>query len=89
MNDFCYDQAASASRGCLIPIDGDEKPNTRIWINVGADGSLLNQRFVGDRPSNTRFVIGIQRFVQDLTFTPATKNGQAVESWLRLGCRAR
>ena len=75
---------------CSVEMPGDDKPPlAQLWVNVAADGSVANLRFRGSRPANARFASLITQQIRNATFTPAQKNGQAVESWMRVTCRSR
>ncbi len=89
MNNFCFDTAASANQACVIPLQGADKPQpAQLWVSLEDDGSVATFRFT-QRPTNPRFGAAIQRYLRSGTFTPASKGGQPVASWLRLTCRAR
>ncbi len=90
MNDYCFTTPPAQRAVCSVEVPGDTKPPlAQLWVNVAADGSVVNFRFRGDRPANARFMTGITRQIPNAKFTPAQKNGQAVESWMRVTCRAR
>jgi hypothetical protein len=90
MNDYCFTTAPAQTAVCSVEVPGDSKPPpAQLWVNVAADGSVANFRFRGTRPTNGRFLAGINREIRKATFTPAQKNGRAVESWMRVTCRAR
>jgi len=90
MNDYCFTTAPAQTAVCSVEVPGDSKPPpAQLWVNVAADGSVANFRFRGTRPTNGRFLAGINQQIRKATFTPAQKNGRAVESWMRVTCRAR
>ena len=90
MNNNCFTTAPAQTAVCSVEVPGDDRPPpAQLWVNVAADGSVANLRWRGDRPANGRFQAGITRQIRTATFTPAQKNGRAVESWMRVTCRAR
>lgn len=86
----CYDVGPSPVRACVLPIpEGVEELPTPvvIWVQVRADSSAGRMQL--QRGSSVdAFTRLAGRFARNTRYTPAVKDGRAVDAWLRLACHA-
>jgi hypothetical protein len=92
-SDQCYDSAPSPTRTArpLAPpgFDGELLPVT-LTVRVGTQGHAVRTMRQRRQSAAPTLVIAATRFVQDsLQYTPAYKDGQPVEAWLRVTVRFR
>ena len=87
VNGACWDKRPRPSDQTppAVPVSDPNLQGARgsiLYIHVGADGSTLDvQSF---RPSNDPvFEQMAKRYAMDMQWTPATKNGTSVESWVQ------
>jgi hypothetical protein len=89
----CFDVRPAANAAPLVPVNAgiaDQDPTPVVlWVKIGTDGAVQEIKWV--RQSSVRqFTIQAARYAQnEMTYTAATKDGDPVEGWLRLGLRAR
>jgi serine/threonine protein kinase len=89
----CYDSAPSTTRAPVMAppagYDG-ELMAVQLAVRIGADGSVLRITRPGRQTADSRLRLAALRFAQDsLQYTPALKNRQPVEAWVRLNVRFR
>ena len=89
----CFDAAPRPLAAPMVPVGQDiaaQQPRPVVlWVKVNADGSAGEIKWA--RQSNVQaFSLRAARFaIEQMTYSPAQKDGQAVEGWVRLGLRAR
>jgi serine/threonine-protein kinase len=89
----CFQTAPRAGAAPLVPVTQEvfaQNPSPVVlWVKVRSDGQAQEVKWV--RQSNVRaFSVAAARFaMSQMTYTPAERNGQAVDAWVRLALRAR
>ena len=89
----CYDTAPSPTRAARpyapLGYDGELSP-VRLTVKVGVDGRALTVLRQRRQDAAPRLIIAASRYAQDsLQYTPALKDRQPVEAWLRLTVQFR
>jgi len=89
----CFDTGPQPLQAGLVPVPPEiaqqQPTQVRLWVKVHADGSSGEIKWV--RQSNVQaFTLRAARFAMErMTYSPAQKDGQAVDGWVRLALRAR
>jgi hypothetical protein len=92
-SDRCFDSAPSTTRAPVMapPMGYDgELSAVQLAVKIGPDGRVQRINRPGRQTADPRLRIAAVRFAQDsLQYTPALKDGQPVEAWLRISVRFR
>jgi tRNA A-37 threonylcarbamoyl transferase component Bud32 len=81
--DDCFDSAARPREAPIVPLTDEIEgvPSATVLVlRVEADGTVSQVLTLGSS-NNPRFTILASQFATQLSFDPATRNGQAVRSW--------
>ncbi len=89
----CFDTGPRATAAPLVPVPQEvfaQNPSPVVlWVKVLADGTAETIKWVR-QSSVQQFTVQAARFAtRQMTYTPAERNGQAVDAWVRLALRAR
>ena len=92
-SNMCYDSAPSPTRAVRpyapMGYDGELSP-VRLTVKVGVDGRAVTTVRQRRQDAATTLIIAATRFVQDsVQYTPALKDRQPVEAWLRVTVQFR
>ncbi len=88
----CYDSAPSMARAPILTIaevGGDVPDQELVYVKVARDGLAITV-VRGPQARGDQFTLAALRFAKDsMQYSPALKDGQPIEAWLRVPVRFR